>query len=120
MEEQEPQPLGNTTVPPKDKVCLPATFYSLSPLPLPQATVNVHTSPALTMVDTTAVVLTMLIVIMEEGDTMAETKTKTVIADPPDLTIETGITGGEIDTRDLIGKVLHMMRMCFLNLSKQV
>lgn len=32
VEEQELQPLGNTTVPPKDEVCLPATFHSLSPL----------------------------------------------------------------------------------------
>lgn len=60
------------------------------------------------MVDTTAVVLTMMIVVVEEGDTMTETETETAIVDPPDGTIETGIMGGEIDTRDMRGKVLRM------------
>lgn len=39
---------------------------------------------------------------------MTETETETAIVDPPDGTIETGIMGGEIDTRDMRGKVLRM------------
>jgi len=93
VEEQELQPLGNTMALVKDEV-----------------TVNVHTSPALTMVDMTAVVLTMMIVVVvEEGDMMTETETETAIVDPPDGTIETGISGGEIDTKDMIGMIGMMI-----------